>query len=276
MLGKDVTKEGWVLYSGLDTLKPGSYYLMGFNPREDDANRSLLETTHHADDWSAYTQQCWKEGCKPPRCQHMDPMGRLTEFEPHQRNVKALADLLDRKPECIFSANAIFVQSPTAKDLENADELWHKCWQVHQKFLALVRPKWIICLGNGGYRSSFQLLRQKAIEPVPNVCILGRPDFPPSYRNGKCFEASFDLGATALRVKVLGVPHPSRFPINSCLKEFIAKNLTSSALIGENQHDGSLAGPPFCTTPDLGGPTLTPSRVLSPGSNKSLPSCVPW
>jgi hypothetical protein len=81
-LGWDVCKFGWVPYSGLDTLtRQPDYYLMGYNPRMDPANRPLLETTNHASDWSAYTKQCWEcKDCKPP-CKHMDASGRLKHLQ---------------------------------------------------------------------------------------------------------------------------------------------------------------------------------------------------
>jgi hypothetical protein len=229
MLTHDACQLGWVPYSGLDTLKPGPYYFMAYNPRTDPANRPLLETTNNARDWSAYTQQCWQ--CPQERCEHMDAAGRLNQREPHQNRVIELAGLLGKRPECIFSANAIFVQSPKAKDLQNPEGLWRKCWAVHQEFLAIVRPKWIICLGNGKEQSSFQLMRQKAEKPEPKVSNPCHADRPPDYRMGKLIRACFDIGETSLleNVNVLGVPHPSRFPIPVCLKHFIEKNVRQAA-----------------------------------------------
>jgi len=228
VLGNDAALRGWVPYSGLDTLERGPYYFMGYNPREDQANKPLLETTGNARDWSAYTQQCW-ECSSPAPCQHMNAARRLKEGTAHQDRVIELARLLGTKPECIFSANAIFVESRRARELKNADELWQKCWRVHQRFLALVRPKWIICLGNGEKFSSFQLMKRRAAEPVnvSNPCDNGRSL---DYRMGKLFHASFDTGDTSPLndVQVLGVPHPSRFPIPDCLKQFIVKNVRLS------------------------------------------------
>ena len=216
MLGNDAGRLGWVPYSGLDTLKQGTYYLMGYNPRRDQANRPLLETTGNAVDWSSvYTKQCWR--CPQAPCEHMDAGGRLKSARaPPGQGDCACMLLLGTIPECIFSANAIFIQSPRARDLQNAGQLWDKCWGVHQKFLALVRPKWIICLGNGQEHSSFQLMRQKAKKPEPKVSNPCHADRPPDYRTGKLFNALFDIGDTSpLDVKVLGsaaskpISHPS-------------------------------------------------------------------
>lgn len=185
LLRNDASQRGWVPYSGLDTLKQGAYYFMGYNPRTDPANRPLLETTNNAHDWSAYTRQCWR--CRQEPCEHMDAAGRLNQREPHQNRVIELAGLLGRRPECIFSANAIFIESPTARDLQNAEGLWDKCWQGHQKFLALVRPKWIICLGNGEEHGSFQLMRQQAEEPEPTVSNPCHADRPLTTARANCF-----------------------------------------------------------------------------------------
>jgi hypothetical protein len=226
MLGKDVHKYGWAPYSGLDTLKRGTHYFMGYNPRTDPANRRLLETTNNARDWSAYTQQCWNRDCgQRSPCRHMDTSGQLKIREPHQDRVVELATLLDTKPARIFSANAIFVQSKGARALKDANKLWQKCWGVHQRFLALVRPKWIICLGNGKELSSFQLMKQRANVHEDSVRYCD-PDCRPKYRAGKWFQASLDIGDTSpLDVNVLGVPHPSYFTIRGELKHFIAKNV---------------------------------------------------
>ena len=244
MLREDACWRGWVPYSGLDTLKQGDYYFMGYNPGEGWDNGPLLETTNNLKDWSAYTQQCWRccrtrckhaplgecySPCRHSPCEHMECSGRLREDKRkrHQNNVIKLMRLLGREPERIFSANAIFIESSKAKDLQDADRLWQKCWRVHQKFLALVRPKWVVCLGNGEELSSFQLMKQMATKPVQKVLNPCNPDCPPHYRTGKLLHASFDLGdAFPLNdVNLLGVPHPTRFTISDSLEHFIVKNV---------------------------------------------------
>lgn len=226
-LGEDACRRGWVIYTGLDALIHGRYYVMGYNPRTDPANRPLLETTNNATDWSAYTKQCWN--CAEPACPHMGASGRLTKREPHQNRMIDLADLLDTKPEFIFSANAIFIESPTARELQNANELWDKCWRVHQTFLALVRPEWIICLGNGKDLSSFQLIKDRGADTVQVVDNPCAPGSRPEYRIGKLFHASLDICETnRLNVKVLGLPHPSRFNMPKELKDFIRTSLRLS------------------------------------------------
>ena len=42
------------------------------------------------------------------------------------------------------------------------DTYVEECWCVHKKMLAVVRPKYIVCLGNGESDSAFSLVREKA------------------------------------------------------------------------------------------------------------------
>jgi len=225
-LGDDAGRRGWVIYSGLDELRVTITLwvitLGRIRPTSLCLKRRTMPLTgvltlssagkkvasHHASIWMR---------------------GRLKMREPHQNRVFELAGLLDTKPERSFSANAIFVESPEAKDLQDADRLWQKCWRVHQKFLALVRPKWIICLGNGEERSSFQLMKQRAAVPTQTVRHCD-PKYRPYYRTGKWFHTSFlDIRDTSpLNVNVLGVPHPSRFTILDGLKDFIATSVRSA------------------------------------------------
>jgi hypothetical protein len=220
-LGEDVHRNGWVCYTGLDAIKKGRYYIMGYNPRIDPANRSLLLSTKNLENWSAYTMQCWNKSCKDDPCVHRDASGRLIEREIHQDRVVKLAGLLETRPESIFSANAIFVESETAAQLRGARALWEKCWEVHKRFLAEVQPKWIICLGNGEERSSYSLLRRVADDPIA-IPFPPDPARHPRYPHAKAFRASFDIGGPSrMPVSVLGLPHPSRWGIPVRLQEFI-------------------------------------------------------
>lgn len=225
-LGKDVGEWGWVAYSGLDTIRKGRFYIMGYNPRIDGANLPLLQTTGNASRWSAYNKQCW---CIDRPCNgHYDSEGYVLNPTLHQRRVTELMCWLGSKPEEIFSANAIFIQSKTVQALEHRSDRWRNCWAVHQELLAIVRPEWIITLGNGKHRSSFQLLKEKAgLEAVVTAIV---PDTPRNaFRAGRRFDATLELAHGELfKTKVLGLPHPSRFSYPQALKEFITQNLTIS------------------------------------------------
>jgi hypothetical protein len=197
-------EKGWVLYSGLDTLRPGKYYLMGFNPAKDDANELLTEHSAMPANWSAYTQQCWH--CEKSKCIHRDEMELLkpSALKPHQVRVNRLVKELGLRPEQIFSANAIFVESEGTGELKaRSAQLWDAFWPVHQWFLSIVRPETIICLGNGESDSSFDLLRRRA--QTWDVVFGSK-----NYRDGKIVSAMLPLlDGEHLSLKVFGIPHPS-------------------------------------------------------------------
>jgi hypothetical protein len=70
-LSADVLNQrGQILYSGIDTLRPGKFYFIGFNPKRDGTNPILCNEQLDRKDWSAYTRQCWThphQDC-PPGC----------------------------------------------------------------------------------------------------------------------------------------------------------------------------------------------------------------
>ncbi len=74
-------QNGQLLYSGIETLSPGDFYFVGFNPAKDGTNPCLDNAPLHMHDWSAYTKQCWECADCPPDCPHIGK-----PF--HQKNVK--------------------------------------------------------------------------------------------------------------------------------------------------------------------------------------------
>jgi hypothetical protein len=198
-LGARLSARGWLLYSGLDTLAGGRYYFMGFNPAKDPANEPLDSIPIPDENWSAYTQQCWR--CEKARCK-CEPI----RFKPHQRRVtEFMLQLRPLRPERIFSTNAIFVESESVLTLSDREMLWNECWPIHEWMLSIVRPKWIVCLGNHEEASSYSLLRGRCKSCVPvGDCT--------DFRKGKVFKGSLPISNhESLDVHVLGLPHPSRF-----------------------------------------------------------------
>jgi len=127
----------------------------------------------------------------------------------------------------VFSANALFFRSVKgSSDIGNVAELWKRCWPVHQYFLSVVRPRVILCLGNGDV-SSFSLVRAKCIS-TPAVGWCGVE----SSRDGKWFRGELPVPEKAseptlpekageLRCVVVGAPHPSWFPVTDRFKAFL-------------------------------------------------------
>jgi hypothetical protein len=221
---------GWLTFSGLSALKPSDFYLMGYNPAADGTNPKLSEPVLRDGPWSAYLHNCWqstrKDGVKLPCGHSWSGAGTACpkcgkQLGLHQKQVRKLLDgiaaILGEPLDLteVFSANAIFVESTSVETLPDSEAaLWRSCWPIHQYYLNIVRPRWIICLGNSdgsGAKSAFKLLRAQAgldasvtqKERIDNTTLWVR-----------WFDAEFDLesgkNGVAHKVRVIGVPHPSR------------------------------------------------------------------
>jgi len=211
-------KSGDVFYSGRSTLVQGDFYLMGLNPGGNLEKEphpltiadSLKNWRNKSESWSEYECERWKRGeilLGPGEAQH-------------QKNVVYLCnEVLKRDVRSVFSANAVFLRTPTAGGLpedEVDNGLYSKCWQVHKRLISIIQPGVIVCIGNGvgGYNSSsFKLIAQwLKIEQEPKA---------QSRRCGKRIASvrSFDKpiticpeeGGQTIRCGVIGVPHPSRY-----------------------------------------------------------------
>lgn len=209
-LGDSLKRNGQILYSGIDTLIPGGdFYFLGFNPADDGTNPPLCEVPLDRKDWSAYTQQCWycpyPAGCAPS----CDKPGKAT----HQKRVAQMMVELDARPEKTFATNLIFVQSHTVAEIWKDRLVRDCCWRVHEKMLAEVRPKFIICLGYREQRSAYSVVRQKAHD-----CKV-----EPPHAHFKSFSATFRFNdAPDLTTTVIGVRHPSWWPTDTTeLRPFI-------------------------------------------------------
>lgn len=225
-LGARADDPGSVIYSGLDTLKPNPFYIMGYNPggclAVDAPPLSGICKLKDAN-WSAYLHQCWH--CKSnEKCTHIGASGESISPVRHQRTVCELIGLLGRSPTEIFATNAIFIRSRDVATLHDSKDLWKLCWPVHREFLDVIRPRWIICLGNANSGSVLRLLLDTCDQPM-KVESCGC-----NFRDGKVVrEVTFDLHQPEpLKCNILAIPHPSRFPLSSViLRDFIKKELVA-------------------------------------------------
>lgn len=188
-LGDLAQLPGGTLYSGWSALTKGDVYLMGLNPGGSNAPSVLTNTLKNPDVGSAYFDDDWGN-------------------KRHQVRVRDLVENgFGRRMEDTFSANALFVQTRTDDEIADPWSLWEKCWPIHQFFLSIVKPKLIVCLGNGDSLSSFRLIREKTTKPATPYEMLG-----PNFRYGKLVNATLALGdSPPLACTILGIPHPSRF-----------------------------------------------------------------
>ncbi|MBX3329937.1 MAG: hypothetical protein KF722_06025 [Nitrospira sp.] len=194
-LSNDAKKPGSVLYNGWNTLCPShGLYIMGFNPGgdPDQIEISVIKSFELEDDYCSYEDECWRKSC-PHGCQ------KHRGQSVHQRRVKELAQVLGYKIREVFAANAIFVRSKNQNDLDERERLFDKCWPIHQIFLSIVKPKIILCLGNGERSSAFAFLKEKLKAKESHV------------GNVKAFLSEIPLAdGETIRSRIIGVRHPSR------------------------------------------------------------------
>ncbi|HAJ21573.1 MAG TPA: hypothetical protein DCL95_16185 [Rhodospirillaceae bacterium] len=220
-LGALVHESGASLYTGWDSLSAGNLYAMGLNPGGDPGSigKSILQETESTPySHNPYSDEDWGGG-----------MGTA----PHQTSVlKTIELIVGRKNVDFFATNAVFARSVDANQLSNPWQLWDLCWPVHQFFLSLIRPKVIICLGNGDNVSAFRFMRSK-LEPV-EAQSYSYLDHTTSekFRAGKWTRGSLSLSdGSEIETTVLGVAHPSRFQVPTVFETAI-KNSDNRRKLG--------------------------------------------
>ena len=207
-------RPGCVLLSGIRTIRPGDFYVMGFNPGGDPGAipSPITELIAMPTGRSAYTDQCWRAGCPEFNCDHFDAEGRIAERDLviHQRRMMALLrDTLGVQPAEVPVTNAIFARSASAAELKaqtghSRAEWWGACWPIHQHLLSEVRPRAIISLGFGATTSAFGLLHARAGRPAWQV--VGEE----GSTGGWAFDAALPLlDGDILHTRIIGIPHPS-------------------------------------------------------------------
>src|ERR1035441_10064151 len=174
-------RNGQILYSGIDTLRPGDFYFVGFNPAADGTNPRLCEVPLDRQHWSAYTQQCWKH--KHEESAVCSDAGRA----PHQRRVQGIMAELGLQAEETFAANLIFVESRNTEKIkeEIRNGLFETCWQVPRAW-----RRWcLLWTGNGwpprcsSAPTRSQSLRRRSViprtEPFGPGLAGGKPNHSP-------------------------------------------------------------------------------------------------
>jgi hypothetical protein len=218
---------GQILYSGIETLSPGTYYVVGLNPRPDNSNRVLNEIPLELRRWSAYTCQCWDREHRHHRehpaflhCRGHDHSDCKTNpcdnsaSDIHQRRVfgllKQLTEGTEINPLDVFATNIFFVQTEDSDELKDKYEHeFSNFWEIHRRFLREVKPSYVICLGYGDDFSAFSLMhRQKT-----NVARITDSETPHRWKNDphiKWFHGEYSLDdGTTLCTRVAGIFHPS-------------------------------------------------------------------
>ena len=216
-------ESGGVFYSGRSALVKGDFYLMGLNPGGDpkttkiSIDESLKQWKGEKDpNWSAYKDENWVND---------DNDKSKNGTARHQVRVRDFCENLLRKDfRTIFSANSLFVR--TTKEIhlrekrpEEYEMLLADCWKVHQRILSIVRPKIIVCLGNGPNSSFLKLRDWLKVSPE----YVKAQDFPNPKRGRNFYIRWFDKPTksenkqefNSFDFRVVGVPHPSWFDLRS-------------------------------------------------------------
>lgn len=184
-------RSGSILYSGHETIQPGTIYVMGLNPGGSDGP-ILSESIDGllTNNKNAYIDVAWDN--------------RAGEYPeggaPLQKRIRWLLECLSCDPRNVIATNLIFVQSQDATGISY--DLAERCWPVHEALLNIVKPKLILAFGNSGFSPYGYIQKrygvEQAYEPEPSG-------------HGDWTLKSFTTSIEGHSVYVAGLPHLSRY-----------------------------------------------------------------
>lgn len=182
--------SGKILYSSVDTLRPGRVYLLGHNPGGSPITKAsqTIRLCLDALPWKMtndYFDESWKNR----------PVG--ASFL--QLRVKWLLQNLGLNPLEVAASNLIFPRSVAAAESRFA-EFSEICWPVHERILGIVAPALVIVFGNSA-ASPYAFIRRK-FNPSSETTV------PSGHGTWSC--RSFDVPK---RFRVVGLPHLSRYNV---------------------------------------------------------------
>lgn len=197
-----------IFYSNpLTTLKEGPIYTLGLNPggTPDDGTTFRLERMKFFQkypNWSEYLCAKWKTKNR------WYPRGKAPLQVKIKTVLEFILDKLGHEPKIgeTFATNLYFFRSPGDDMLQKYGWKNYDCWKYHETFLKIVKPKIIVCIGNGNSFSPFSELANKFKIDLPPTTI--------KHLYGRFWLKSFFLETpswTSEKVLVLGLPHLSRF-----------------------------------------------------------------
>lgn len=187
---------GKLLYSSLDTLRPGKLYLLGYNPGGDPAEESesvASHLRHMPAGWNEYVDAEWR------------PAGirRRPGSAPRQRRVQWLLAHLGLPVRSVCASNLIFVRSKSSAGLSDPDRMAEQCWPVHRFILERVRPACILSIG-GKDVWEFVCEHSRMLTPVePHAS---------GHGNWQCLSARIELDRR--QMTFVTVPDVTRYAID--------------------------------------------------------------
>jgi hypothetical protein len=139
---------GKVLYSGVNTLKKGNIYMLGYNPGGDPVKEPMTLAQHVEQsplDWNEYIDAMWM------------PRGRLCQAGQAllQRRVRWLLEQLGQQPREVCASNLIFRRSKDRKQLGSSYEqqkMADQCWPIHKWIMEQVQPHIVLCIDSDAFK----------------------------------------------------------------------------------------------------------------------------
>lgn len=213
-LGSILDQPGALLYSAVDTLSRGDYYIIGVNPGGVGGTHTIADALRELPKkvGNSYLDECWAPG------------GRELEAgeSPLQRRVKYLASLLPGAAEnplnSICATNLVFTQTRAVRDLD-FHKLADVCWPVHEDMLAIVSPRLILAFGNSAL-SPYTVMKDR-LGARNEQCR------PSGHGHWQLRMAEVDLPGGRKAV-LAGLPHLSRYsPIGRRQVEMLLQDATA-------------------------------------------------
>lgn len=143
---EDIGRNGRVLLSSAETIKPSSIYFLGINPGGDTQSGTHIDETiewNLSDDRlnSSYLHDYWGKG------------------ERIRKQIVELGKELTGLDEVPFS-NLSFFRTRSEKSITVEDKA--KCWPIHEEILKTLSPKMILAFG----RIPYEYIEWKAKKPI--------------------------------------------------------------------------------------------------------------
>jgi hypothetical protein len=200
---------GSILYSGNETIRKGKFYFLGANPgghsdqkfgMYPDTVENQLLRKNTSSDFNEYFDARWQIRGRTPSAPGKALLQRRIKFFFEQINV----DLRQ-----VLSTNLVFVRSPTQEEFNlDWNESAEKCWTVHEILLSVVCPQIIIAYGS------------EASEFIKKKMIISRNEYfeVASLNETKYFsstEGELKINNNMMKIKLISMPHLSRYKINA-------------------------------------------------------------
>jgi len=207
---KDLLREkGLVLYSSVHSFRkwPTGVYVLGLDP-------GGTPGIHRTIDEDIERKEMFRKGYSALKDERWDRPSGKDKYQPgehpYQRHALQALDLLGYdKEDDVPVSNAIFNAQPDARTLRRYprfQDFKDACWQVHKRFLEVIQPRSILCLGASESLSSFSLIKEWS-NGTYHEMTLDSPGERQTASGGKFGSVRFPF--LEARTFLIGIKHPS-------------------------------------------------------------------